>query len=415
MKLRAPRGYSADFWKACVMNLLVLTGQGALFLLTVYFMRAGLSPAEVGWTESAFWIISVAIQPWLGRRLDRWGRRLFFVWGAYLMFFATLAYMYLPVNLYLMIVIRLLHGLGFSFFFTSTWTWVSDQAPPEKLTEMLGVFGVSGLLAGACGPVVAEYLKNNYSLTAIFPVAAGLLLAGALLSHLVHEPPHAAHAVTERRGLTFLKLAFATRMRGLTFACLAMGMAFGSLFAFIAPYVDYKHLAGIGYVFVCYVVAAVLSRLFAGILNARIGAAGTIPVALFLQGGSLMLFSYLSPEGWRGLPLMLSTAAGAGMAYGLIYPALSALAVERSGSQRGLGMSVVMCFGDLGSALGSFTAGQIADFSFDWMWVSVGATVLLIATLFLFFEARWRARRRKRKASEPPLRLVGSVGDNQLG
>lgn len=394
------------------MNLFVMTGQGVLFLLTLYFERSGLTPSEYGMTEAAFWVISVLIQPWLGRRLDRWGRRPFFIWGAYLMFLSTLGYLYLPVYLPVMLMVRVVHGLGFSFFFTSTWTWVSDQAPPEKLTEMLGVFGVSGLLAGACGPVLAEYLKENYALRAIFPVAAVLLICGALLSHLVHEPPHGSHIVPERRSLSFLKLAFANRMRGLTFACLAMGMAIASVFAFIAPYVDKKHLTGIGYVFVCYVFAAVLSRLLAGRLTGRIGAAGTIPLALLLQGGSLMMFSFLSPSGWRGLPLMLGSSAAAGLSYGLIYPSLSALAVERSGSQRGLGMSVVMCFGDLGSSLGSFGAGQIAEFSFDWMWISVGCTVVVIAGVFLMQEARWRARRRRRKAIEPPLRLIGR--ENQL-
>ncbi len=396
------------------MNLFALTGQGVLFLLTLYFMDSGLNPSQIGMTEAAFWIISVLIQPWLGRRLDRWGRRRFFIWGTYLMFASTLCYLYLPVYLPLMILVRLMHGLGFSFFFTSTWTWVSDQAPPDKLTEMLGVFGVSGLLAGACGPVLAEQLKLAFGFREVFQAAAGLILGGALLSHLVHEPPHHVHFAPERRSLSFLKLAFSNRMRGLTFACLAMGMAIASVFAFIAPYIEYKHLNGIGYVFVCYVLAAVLSRVFAGKLSSRLGAAGTIPMALVLQGGSLMLFSYLSPVGWRGLPLMLGTGAGAGLAYGLIYPALSALAVERSGSQRGLGMSVVMCFGDLGSALGSFGAGQIAQFfSFDWMWVSIGATVVVIALIFVLLEARWRARRRKRKAIEPPLRLVGR--ENQLG
>lgn len=413
MKLRAPRGYSADFWKACLMNLFAMTGQAALFLLTVYFQNSGFLPWEIGITEGAFWIISVLIQPWLGRRLDRWGRRRFFIWGTYLMFVSTLGYLFLPVYLPLMVPVRVLHGLGFSFFFTSTWTWCSDQAPPEKLTEMLGVFGVSGLLAGACGPVLAEQLHNHYGgFEQVFWVAAGLILVGAFLSHTVHEPPHHVHAA-DRRTVGFLRLAFAGRMRGLTMASMAMGTAIGSVFAFIAPYVQFKHLTGIGYVFVCYTFAAVLSRVLAGKLTARIGAAGTIPLALLMQGGSLMVFSYLSPAGWRGLPLMLGSAAGAGLSYGLIYPALSALAVERSGTQRGLGMSVVACFGDLGTSLGSLVAGIIATYSFDWMWVSIGCTVILLAMVFLSLEAQWQARRRRRRNSEPSLRLVGR--ENRLG
>ncbi len=79
------RGYSADFWKACMMNLLCMTGQAVMFLLTLYFTHAGMTRWQVGTTDAVFWIISVLIQPWLGRRIDRWGRRVFFIWGSYLM------------------------------------------------------------------------------------------------------------------------------------------------------------------------------------------------------------------------------------------------------------------------------------------------------------------------------------------
>lgn len=402
------RGYSADFWKACAMNLLCMTGQAVMFLLTLYFTHAGMTRWQVGTTDAVFWIISVLIQPWLGRRLDRWGRRVFFIWGSYLMVASILCYIYLPVSLPLMLLVRTLHGLGFSFFFTSTWTWVSDQAPPQKLTEMLGIFGVSGLLAGACGPVLAEQLKNVGGFPAVFWSAAGLMLAGALLSHLVHEPT-VVPVLNDRRNFGFLRMAFAARMRGLTLAAVAMGMAIGSVFCFIAPYIEAKKLTGISYVFVCYTVAAVLTRVFSGKLATRLGATGTIPLALLMQGGSLILFSFLSPTGWRALPLMLGAGAGAGLSYGMIYPALSTLAVERSGSQRGLGMSVVACFGDLGSGIGALGAGVIAHFfRDDWMWVSIGVVVAAIAVLFIMLEGQWRSRRRKRSRSQQPaLRLVG--------
>ncbi|MEW6277385.1 MAG: MFS transporter [Candidatus Eremiobacterota bacterium] len=412
---RVGRGYSLDFWKANLMNLLTMTGQAVFFLLTLYFLNNGLDRREVGVCDGTFWLVSVLIQPWLGRQLDRVGRKPFFVYGTVLMAVASVGYLTLPTHLLLMIPLRALHGVGFSCFFTASWTWVSDQAPPHRMAEMLGVFGVSGLLAGAMGPVLGEQLKERYSFVLAFQVALALILAGSLMAAWVHEAPF-QQTKAQRRGIGFFKLAATLRMRGLTLASLAMGITIGSVFAFVAPYVAEKHIHGVGYIFVLYTVAAVATRLFAGQVTGRLGAVGVISLALGMNAVALVAFRHLTTSGWTGLPLMLGTGAGAGLAYGLIYPALGALAVERSGTQRGVGMSVVACFGDLGSSLGAAAAGVVAHYlDYARMWFCVGIVVAGIALLFLLMEAQWRARRRRRpKESEgPPLRLVPR--ENRLG
>jgi len=66
----------------------------------------------IGLVEGAFWLASMAVQPWLGRRLDSMGRRRFFIFGAFLMTVVSFAYLVAPVNLVTMVPLRALQEFG---------------------------------------------------------------------------------------------------------------------------------------------------------------------------------------------------------------------------------------------------------------------------------------------------------------
>lgn len=96
------------------------------------------------------------------------------------------------------------------------------------------------------------------------------------------------------------------------------------------------------------------------------------------------------------MPLLLLSAFLGGTGHGMVYPALSALAVLRLGSRfAGTGMSVVAAAVDLGSSLGAFLAGQIVlRVGYPTMFVTMGTGVAVAGLAFGLAEQRSESARR---------------------
>jgi len=342
----------------------------------------------IGLVEGAFWLASMAVQPWLGRRLDVQGRRRFFIFGAFLMTAVSFSYLMTPVHLLTMVPLRALQGLGVAMYLTALTAWVSDHSPPGRLAEFLGIFGVTGLLGATLGPIAGEKVFDHFDYPGLFVGSGALCLIGALWSPSLRDHLPEANPAAAARG--YWQLASAPPLRGTMLGSLAFGLATGSVVAFVAPFLDTRQLPGVGVLLAVYALASGATRIYAAGLTDRLGPARVIGPSLVLQAGAMFAISFLGPEGWRAMPLLLLAAFLGGTGHGMVYPALSALAVLRLGSRcAGTGMSVVAACADLGSSLGAFLAGLLVRHaSYPAMFVTMGAAVAAAGLVFGSVEAR---------------------------
>lgn len=351
--------FPLPFWIANAVNLLCLTGGSTFVLLPLYLERHGLRPWEIGLVAGAFSLVSVFARPWVGERLDRTGRRRFFVNGAALLGVLALAFLAAPPSLPVMILLRGLQGLAMAFYFTAIWTWTADHAPHGRMAEVLGFFGISGLLSGAAGPVLAEFVLQRGGFPSVFLAGGGLALLAALLSRqLVDRMPERG----PEPPTTSWRLSFSPAMAGTTLGSLAFGISSGTVMAFAAPFVASRGHEGVGLFFTLYTAASVAVRLFAGRLADRLGPERIVAPALVCQAAGLALFSRLHADGWLGFPLLGLAALVGGTGHGLIYPALSSMAVQRLGaSRRGVAISLFTAAVEFGAFAGATVAGVLAD------------------------------------------------------
>ncbi|HXE72521.1 MAG TPA: MFS transporter, partial [Candidatus Nitrosotenuis sp.] len=175
-------------------------------------------------------------------------------------------------------------------------------------------------------------------------------------------------------------------------AALVFGLATGSLFAFLAPYLAVLKMPGVGGFFTCYVAASVLTRLFLGRLADRLGPGRLIFPSLVAMAAGLGGLALLAPGGLRGAPLLALCAILGGGGHGAIYPALNALVVERLGNtSRGTGLSMVTAAVDLGAFAGAALSGWAAHrLGYPAMFAGVGLSVVAGALGCFFLEARHR-------------------------
>ena len=367
-------------------------------LLPEYLQSQELKKWEIGLVDGSFWFISIFVQPWLGPRLDRDGRKLFLCGGSLLMAVAATSYAWLPAELMPMILARLVHGFGFACYLTASWTWVADYAPSHRVGEMFGVFGISGLLSGTLGPGIAEMLVRRFNYDYLFFYGAGVIFVGWLVLLTIKDRiPQSTSKSEDVPG--FFTLLRARGMRGSVVGSIAFGVGIGAIFAFVAPYLANIKVEGVGPLFACTTLASGASRILAGKMTDRLGPARLVTPSLFMLAvGMAGLAQVQDANASYMIPVLVLSGLAAGLGYGIVYPALNALAICRlTPAARGRGLSLVTASIDCGSTSGAAVAGfMIHSFGYPNGFRSIS---LLVLTLCLAF---WLTEKTQSQEGEAP-------------
>ncbi len=97
------------------------------FVLPIYGRELGASAVEIGGMFSAFALVPVVVRPFLGRALDRWGRRPFLLLGL-LGYVIAMVFFAAADRIWLLTLGRFAQGMGQAFLWLSALTVVADLA-----------------------------------------------------------------------------------------------------------------------------------------------------------------------------------------------------------------------------------------------------------------------------------------------
>jgi nucleoside transporter len=108
-----------------------------------------------------------------------------------------LVYAFLPDHMGLIILVNVLHGMCYAFFFATVYIFVDEFFPKDARASAQGLFnlmilGFGPLVANSVGPVLAEQTFNHGGVVdykSLFLVACGLSLVGAASLALLFHPP----------------------------------------------------------------------------------------------------------------------------------------------------------------------------------------------------------------------------------
>jgi MFS family permease len=326
----------------------------SFFLLPKFVTtELGAGPAQIGLVMAAFGATSVIFIPLVGSLVDRLGRKRFMTSGAILMSITALAFVRVHDVGPLIYLLRGVQGIAFAMTFIASATLVTDQAPPERMGQALGVFGVSMLSMHAIAPAIAEELATRWGWNPVFETAAAAALTCALLTYFVREP-----APSPEDGETLVSLlSVARRPRSLRIAAVVAlsGAAFGAMMTYPQPFslaLGRTHVRGF---FIAYALAAAFIRLGFGSLPDRLGRDRVSVLALVAYGFAVLAMASLRP--WLLEPI----GAFFGLAHGLFYPAFNALAVETAGPhERGKVMAIFNGAFNLGNSGATLLLGFLA-------------------------------------------------------
>ena len=122
--------------------------------LPLYFQDLGISETMTGVCISIFTVGSVIIRPIAGDVLDHFGRRGVFFISMILLAVLIFCYSFMT-TIALILILRVFHGIDWSFASTSTSTIATDIIPRHLTGTGIGIFGMSMSLALAVAPALA--------------------------------------------------------------------------------------------------------------------------------------------------------------------------------------------------------------------------------------------------------------------
>lgn len=320
---------------------------------------------------------SVVVRPVVGAAVDRYGRKSVIYFGLCLMCVATAGYFFCRELNWVILAVRVCHGVGFGSYITGIFTVVVDDTPPARRAKVIGVFGLSGMSAFALFPVVAEFIIGHLGFRVMFGTALSVLIASLVISWFLKE-----HGPAK---LEFPPIGFITLLRQLDLLIPVGALFFyctgvGALVNFIAVYLGPMNIS-IAYFFVASSMGGAIVRLFLGHLADEYGRR-RVALPAFAAGSVALL--------WLGLfhfpfELLLSGLIW-GTGIGFAVPAVAASIVDRVKEQdRGKGLALFTAAFDTGVMAGSFAYGAVAErIGYSHMYL-VAAGVVLIATAIARF------------------------------
>jgi len=164
------------------------SNEEAMWVLTSYMIASGIILPSVGWFSGVF------------------GRKKFFI-GCIIIFTVASLLCGLANSLDMMILARILQGLGGGAILPVAQSILLENFPIEKRRMAMSVFGVGIIIAPIIGPVLGGWITDNYSWHWIFYINVPLGFLSAFLANMfVEDPPFAKKKAGQK--IDFLGFGF---------------------------------------------------------------------------------------------------------------------------------------------------------------------------------------------------------------
>ena len=285
-------------------------------------------------------------------------------------------------GIFLLIALRIVHGMSWAVSTTAVGTAVTDIIPPSRRGEGMGWFGMAMTVAMAIGPMAGMWVMQNGSFHGLFLLATGLSVVALLL---VLPAKSAFQPKAEMKKMEI----FEKSVWPVTASLFFLAVAYGGITTFLPLFAESIRINS-GTFFLVYALALTLARPFAGKLSDRLGEANVIVPSLAVTVSALLVLSFAS-----GLGGVIVAAILYGIGFGSAQPALQAANLRLAPSdKRGVATASFMTAFDLGIGLGSIALGWVSQHTgYTALFIVCAGSVAVSALVFTAFAKGRLAKR----------------------
>ncbi len=160
----------------------------------------GASSNEATWVLTSYLVASAVVLPISGWLQNRFGRKRFYM-SCVVVFTVSSLLCGLSVSLPMLILTRILQGLGGGGLAPSEQAILADTFPVAKRGQAFAVYGMAVVAAPAIGPTLGGWITDNYNWHWIFFINLPVgVLSLYLTNRLVEDPPYLVTRRAEATG-----------------------------------------------------------------------------------------------------------------------------------------------------------------------------------------------------------------------
>ena len=387
-----------NFIACCLSNLLFYTSVYVLVpVLPLYLVDEFQADKPLaGVILSLFVFSSMFIRPFSGFFVDMFQRKPLYLF-CYFIFTALFAGYLLAGTLFVLAIVRAIHGLIFSVGTTSATALAVDLLPIEKQGRGIGLFGVTTSAGMLFGPITGLTVLDFYSFQSVFAVALAIAITALMIGISIKPPErqptdHADACQDDSPGempggdkadcrtitgfMRSLKRIILIQALPIALCAILVMFFYGAIVHYFTLFIRERDIhVEAGIFFVLLSLGLMAGRLAGGWFVDK--GALFMPVLI----GKMLILAAVSAL-WQDVFLLAGILCGFG--YGMIFPSYQTIFIRLANeSQRGIAVSTYRTATDFGTGLAVILGGLIAEWSSFFALFLIGAFLILLS-LVLF-------------------------------
>lgn len=359
----------------------------AIPIISNYAIALGASKAMAGFIVGVYSIVHIPSNIFLGRLVDKLGRKGLISLGIFLDGLSMLLYSLAQDPLFLLFA-RVIHGLGGGFGGPATMAYFSDATSQRRSGRGMALYGISIGFSNLIGFMLGGMLAQKIGYSNLFFLIAIVLFIMCLFSFSlpsIYKPPEESITFKEEfkivKQTIFRKSMISPYISTLTLMFnLGIITATYTIMLKTAFYTDGQ----IGIILSIMVIFSILVHYPAGILSDKLGYIKVMLIGLILTALAfgILMTSLKSPIPMIGMIFF-------GLGHGMIFPSSASVIKDKtSDSESGIATGMFYALIVAGVAIGAPISGLVYHIYTDQTTLLLGIVAPLIVSVILIFLLR---------------------------
>jgi predicted MFS family arabinose efflux permease len=350
-----PKLWTKNFILLTIVNMSFMFGFNMMHpTIPLFITDMGGTKAQVGLVAASFSVAAIVTRFFAPLILQKFGKGRMLRVGVALTLLVTFACGFAKA-LPLILLFRVLQGVGFGFVSTLTTTLAADLLPDERRGEGIGYFGMGITAVTAISPALGLFLVESASFLIMFLTAsAGQLLS--VVSLCAFAPPaRIAERNPDAPKLSVRNSFFEPRLLLQCAMLLFMGAARSAEQNFLSLLAADRRIAGLSWYYVFQTAICFIAKFLTGRLYDKRG-----PVWSVLPGGVCWLLAFLIMSFSYDLGVLFIAGFFSGFGMGALLPSMQTWCISRVGAERrSVASALYFNFYDIGIGGGALILGHL--------------------------------------------------------
>lgn len=361
------------------------------FVLPIYSKSMGGNALAIGGLFSIFSIVTLIMRPLVGKGMDRYGRKIFFI-SSFIFYAISMMLFSYSTNLRLLYISRFIQAIGSSLMWVSSYSIAIDIAEDAKRGNTIGQVDGARAKGSLYGAIIGFIILMNSTLMNGWSILfKGFTLLSIIAGYIAYKyVPETISANNEKKAeenrvfkIDFIKLLSIVFISSISTSMLS---------PILMIYIQDKFTTDIGMLAIAFIPAALVysflpSRL--GGISDKIGRIIPMAIGLIISGIVSVGFVFFSSI---GILIALWTLESIGVAMGS--PAEEALVADIAGENiRSSSYGLYLFSASLGASIGPLLGGWLYDsFGFSVPFYLNGIILLIDAILVLILFKNYKIK-----------------------